>query len=92
MEDLEEVYSEGLEKEGEIFIEGLQNKKSLAELEKRYSQKVKEIRRIYSHPSPRYLEIDEFFVYNRFGIFVKAPPTFHLVLDNKTIKVYKCLP
>jgi hypothetical protein len=47
MEDLEEVYNEGIEKEGEIFIEGLQNKKSLAELEKRYSQKVKEIRRIY---------------------------------------------
>jgi hypothetical protein len=47
MEDVEEKYVEGVEREGEIFIEGLENKKSLAELEKKYSQKVKEIRRIY---------------------------------------------
>jgi hypothetical protein len=47
MDDLEEVYLEGIEREGEIFIEGLQNKKGLAELEKQYSEKVKEIRRIY---------------------------------------------
>ncbi|HJX50316.1 MAG TPA: hypothetical protein VJ438_02545 [Candidatus Nanoarchaeia archaeon] len=47
MEDPEEIYIDGVEREGEIFLEGLQNKKSLAELEKQYSQKVKEIRRIY---------------------------------------------
>jgi hypothetical protein len=47
MDDLEETYSENMEKEEEIFLEGLQNKKSLGELEKEYSQKVKEIRRIY---------------------------------------------
>jgi hypothetical protein len=47
MDDLEEVYAENIEKEEEIFLDGLQNKKSLGELEKEYSKKVKEIRRIY---------------------------------------------
>jgi hypothetical protein len=56
MEDLEEKYIEGTEREEEIFIEGLQNKKSLAELEKQYSQKVKEIRRIYEKSLRKDLE------------------------------------
>lgn len=47
MDDLEEKYAENIEKEEEIFLEGLQNKKSLGELEKEYSTKVKELRRIY---------------------------------------------
>jgi hypothetical protein len=47
MDDLEEKYAEDIEKEEEIFLDGLQNKKSLGELEKEYSKKVKEIRRIY---------------------------------------------
>jgi hypothetical protein len=47
MDNFEEVYAENIEKEGEIFLEGIQNKKSLGELEKEYSKKVKEIRRIY---------------------------------------------
>jgi|WetSurMetagenome_2_1015567.scaffolds.fasta_scaffold172530_3 hypothetical protein len=47
MDDLEEEYAENIEKEEEIFLDGLQNKKSLGELEKEYSTKVKEIRRIY---------------------------------------------
>jgi hypothetical protein len=47
MEDLEEKYAEDIEKEEEIFLEGLQNKKTLGELEKEYSKKVKEIRRVY---------------------------------------------
>jgi hypothetical protein len=47
MDDLEEKYAENIEKEEEIFLDGLQNKKSLGELEKEYSTKVKEIRRIY---------------------------------------------
>ncbi len=47
MRDLEEQYTEGMEREGEIFLEGLQNKRDIGELEKEYSKKVKEIRRIY---------------------------------------------
>lgn len=47
MGDFEEDYTEGVEKEGEIFLEGLNNNKRLSELEKEYSKKVKEIRRIY---------------------------------------------
>ncbi|MGY4884313.1 MAG: hypothetical protein ACP5NZ_01915 [Nanobdellota archaeon] len=47
MRDLEEQYAEGIEREGEIFLEGLQNKRDIGELEKEYSKKVKEIRRIY---------------------------------------------
>jgi hypothetical protein len=47
MDDLEEQYAENIEKEEEIFLEGIQNRKGLGELEKEYSQKVKEIRRIY---------------------------------------------
>ena len=47
MDNLEEEYTERVEREEEIFLEGLQNRKSLAELEKEYSKKVKEIRRIY---------------------------------------------
>ncbi len=47
MGDFEEEYIEGIEKEGEIFLEGLRNNKKLSELEKEYSKKVKEIRKIY---------------------------------------------
>jgi hypothetical protein len=47
MDDLEEKYAEDIEREGEIFLDGLQNRKSLGELEKEYSKKVKEIRGIY---------------------------------------------
>ncbi len=47
MDDLEERYLEGVEKEGEILLEGLKGNKSLGELEKEYSKKVKEIRKIY---------------------------------------------
>jgi len=47
MGELEEEYEEGIEREEELFLEGLKNNKSLAELEEQYSRKVKEIRRIY---------------------------------------------
>lgn len=47
MKDIEEFYIEGVEQEGENFLEGLKNGRSLAELEKEYSKKVKEIRKIY---------------------------------------------
>jgi hypothetical protein len=47
MDDLEEYYKDSVEKEEEVFLEGLQNKRSLAELEQEYSKKVKEIRRVY---------------------------------------------
>lgn len=47
MGELEEEYEEGIEREEELFIEGLKNNKSLTELEKQYSKKVKEIRKIY---------------------------------------------
>jgi hypothetical protein len=47
MNDLEEEYTEKIENEEEIFIDGLQNKKNIEGLEKEYSKKVKEIRKIY---------------------------------------------
>lgn len=47
MGELDDQYAEGIEKENELFLEGLQNKRSLREMEREYSQKVKEIRRIY---------------------------------------------
>lgn len=47
MRDLEEEYAERIEEEGEILLEGLRNQKSLAELEKEYSKRVKEIRKVY---------------------------------------------
>lgn len=56
MNDLEEEYTEKIEREGEIFLEGLQNKRSLKELEKEYSKKVKEIRRIYEKSLRKELE------------------------------------
>jgi len=56
MKDIEEFYIEGVEKEGETFLDGLNNKKSLAELEKEYSKKVKEIRKIYEKSMKKELE------------------------------------
>lgn len=56
MNDPEEQYAEGIEREGEIFLEGLQNKKDIGELEKEYSKKVKEIRRIYEKSLRKELE------------------------------------
>jgi hypothetical protein len=56
MNDLEEKYTEGIEKEGEIFLEGLQNKKDLGQLEKEYSKKVKEIRRVYEKSMKKELQ------------------------------------
>lgn len=56
MNDLEEEYRENLEKEGELFLEGLKNKRSLGELEKEYSKKVREIRRIYEKSLKKELE------------------------------------
>ena len=47
MRDFEEEYAERIEEEGEILLEGLRNQKSLAELEKEYSKRVKEIRKAY---------------------------------------------
>jgi hypothetical protein len=56
MNDLEEKYTEGIEREGELFLEGLQNKKDIGQLEKEYSKKVKEIRRIYEKSMRRELQ------------------------------------
>lgn len=56
MEDSEEVYANGIEEENEKFLEGLQNKKSLGELEEEYSKKVKEIRNIYEKSIKKELE------------------------------------
>ncbi len=47
MEDFEEIYSEGIEAEGEAFLEGLRNKRNISDLEKEYSKRVKEIRKVY---------------------------------------------
>ncbi len=47
MEDFEEIYNEGIEAEGEAFLEGLRNKRNIADLEKEYSKRVKEIRKVY---------------------------------------------
>ena len=56
MNDLEEKYTEGVEREGEIFLEGLQNKKDLGQLEKEYSKKVKEIRKVYEKSMKKELQ------------------------------------
>jgi hypothetical protein len=56
MEDPEEIYVNEIEEESERFLEGLQTKKSLGELEKEYSRKVKEIRNIYEKSIKKELE------------------------------------
>lgn len=47
MEDIEEIYEEGIEKENEEFIEGLKQNKKIKDVEKNYKKDSKELRNKY---------------------------------------------
>lgn len=56
MQDPEEVYNESLEKEDEEFLKGLEEGKSLDELEKNYVKKTKKLRKKFQSSYGKYLK------------------------------------